>query len=235
MPRPVLSYWAWFFIDPDFVKVKKDMTRFIHTILTALCILPVQLVAETTAETNSAKPERPAVVGEHPPHIGFEKAAACAACHGVDGNSTNPQYPKLAGQTARYIYIQLKDFKEGRRMDPQMSPMVANLSKEDMWAIGAYFESQKQAPSTYKVEGAKVAEGRKIAVDALCTMCHLGGFTGQNEIPRVAGQHYEYIVKQLKDFQDKNRTNDAGNMSSVMRGLSDEDIDKLAQYITNLQ
>lgn len=211
------------------------MTRFIHAILTALCILPVQLLAETTAETRPAEPERPAVVGEHPPHIGFAKAAACAACHGVDGNSTDPQYPKLAGQTARYIYIQLKDFKEGRRQDPQMSPMAANLSKEDMWAIGTYFESQKQAPSTYKVEGDKVAEGRKIADAALCTMCHLGGFLGQNEVPRVAGQHYEYIVKQLRDFRDKNRTNDAGNMSSVTRGLSDDDIDKLAQYITNLR
>ena len=210
------------------------MTKFIKAILIILCILPVQLLAETTAETILAELERPAVVGEHPPHIGFEKAAVCAACHGVDGNSTNPQYPKLAGQTARYIYIQLKDFKEGRRKDPQMSPMAANLSKEDMWAIGEYFESQKQAPSTYQVEGDKVAEGRQIAVDALCTMCHLGGFLGQNEVPRTAGQHYEYIVKQLQDFRARNRTNDAGSMAAYTRGLTDDQIDKLAQYITNL-
>jgi len=206
------------------------MTKFIKAILIILCILPVQLLAETSPDGS----ERPAVVGEHPPHIGFEKAAVCAACHGVDGNSTNPQYPKLAGQTARYIYIQLKDFKEGRRKDPQMSPMAANLSKEDMWAIGEYFESQKQAPSTYQVEGDKVAKGRQIAVDALCTMCHLGGFLGQNEVPRTAGQHYEYIVKQLQDFRARNRTNDAGSMAAYTRGLTDDQIDKLAQYITNL-
>jgi cytochrome c553 len=166
--------------------------------------------------------------------LGKDKAAACAPCHGADGNSTLPQYPKLAGQTARYIYLQLKDFKEGRRKDPQMSPMAANLSKEDMHDLADYFASQKQAPSTMKTDGAKVSEGHQIAADALCTMCHLGGFAGQNEIPRVAGQHYEYIVKQLKDFRAKNRTNDAGNMASVSRGLSDEDIDKLAQYITSL-
>ena len=65
-------------------------------------------------------------------------------------------------------------------------------------------------------------------------MCHLGGFSGQNEVPRVAGQHYEYIVKQLKDFRARNRTNDAGNMTSMTRGLTDDQIDKLAQYITNL-
>lgn len=168
------------------------------------------------------------------PYIGYEKAVTCAACHGVDGNSTSPQYPKLVGQTARYIYIQLKDYQEGRRKDPRMSPMAANLTKEDMWAIGAYFESLKQALSTYKVDAAKVAEGKRIADDALSTMCHLGGFSGQNKVPRVAGQHYGYIVKQLKDFRARNRTNDAGNMTSVSRGLTDDQIDKLAQYITNL-
>ena len=219
------------FFDPGGSVVK---ARFIYLVISTSCFLPYPVYADTVAATSPANPGRPAVVGEHPPHIGFEKAAVCAACHGVDGNSTSAQYPKLAGQTARYIYIQLKDFKEGRRKNPLMSPMAAGLSKEDMWAIGAYFESQKQAPSTYKVEGAKVAEGKKIADDALCTMCHLGGFSGQNEVPRVAGQHYEYIVKQLMDFRARNRTNDAGNMTSMTRGLTDDQIDKLAQYITNL-
>jgi cytochrome c553 len=65
-------------------------------------------------------------------------------------------------------------------------------------------------------------------------MCHLGGFSGQNEIPRNAGQHYEYMVKQLKDFKVKNRTNDAGNMTAVMRTISDEDIEALAAYVASL-
>ncbi len=190
------------------------MTRFTMLAAAGLSLLAFNVHADTAA--------------------GQEKAAVCAACHGPDGNSTNPQYPKLAGQTARYLYLQLKDFKEGRRSDPQMSPMAANLSKEDMHALAEYFAAQKQAPSTYSVDGTKVNEGRAIADAALCTMCHLGGFSGQNEVPRVAGQHYEYIVKQLTDFREKRRTNDAGNMTSVSRGLSDEDIDKLAQYITNL-
>ena len=208
--------------------------RFIYLVISTSCFLPYPVYADTAAATSPANPGRPAVVGEHPPHIGFEKAAVCAACHGVDGNSASAQYPKLAGQTARYIYIQLKDFKEGRRKNPLMSPMAASLSKEDMWAIGAYFESQKQAPSTYKVSGAKVAEGKKIADDALCTMCHLGGFSGQNEVPRVAGQHYEYIVKQLKDFRARNRTNDAGSMTSVAGTISEQDILDLAHYIASL-
>ena len=68
---------------------------------------------------------------------GKEKAAICGACHHPDGNSTIPQNPILAGQTARYIYLQLRDFKEGRRKDPLMSPMAANLSKKDMLDLGA--------------------------------------------------------------------------------------------------
>jgi len=170
------------------------------------------------------------------PDMGKQKAAACAACHGPDGNAPAGQpFPDLAGQTARYLYLQLKDFKEGRRKDALMSPMAANLSREDMFDLAAYFSKQKQRPSEFKVDPAKATEGKKVADAALCTMCHLGGFSGQNEIPRVAGQEYPYIVKQLMDFRAKTRTNDAGNMTSVSRGLSDEQIDALAQYITGLQ
>ena len=68
-----------------------------------------------------------------------DKAQVCTACHGPDGNSQDPQYPILAAQSWRYIYIELKDFKEGRRSDPQMSPMAANLSQDDMVALGNYF------------------------------------------------------------------------------------------------
>src|SRR5574340_724197 len=154
-----------------------------------------------------------------------KKAEACFACHGVNGASTNAQYPSLAGQTSRYLYLQLKDFKEGRRSDPQMSPMAAPLTREDMMDLSQFFAVQPPARSTYKADPAKVAAGRTKSEEVLCTMCHLGGFSGQNEIPRVAGQHYEYIVKQLKDFRSRTRTNDAGNMTSVARQLSDQDID----------
>jgi cytochrome c553 len=163
-----------------------------------------------------------------------EKAAVCFACHGPNGNSTNPDYPILAGQSWRYIYIELKDFKEGRRSDPHVSPMVAGLSQDDMVALGNFFAAQKQLPIQIKVDPAKVDAGRKTADTVLCPMCHLGGFVGQNEIPRVAGQWPQYIKKQLEDFKAKRRTNDAGNMTSVAGGLSEQDIENLSQYIANL-
>ena len=87
---------------------------------------------------------------------------------------------------------------------------------------------------TFKADGAKVAAGKAKSDEVLCPMCHLGGFVGQNEIPRVAGQHYKYVKKQLEDFKARRRTNDAGNMTSVASTLSDQDIENLSQYIANL-
>ena len=161
-------------------------------------------------------------------------AETCAACHGPEGNSQSPAFPILAGQTWRYIYIQLKDFKEGRRTDPVMSPMAASLTREEMIALGNFFAAQKAKPIDFKADGARVAAGKKISDAVLCPMCHLGGFVGQNEIPRVAGQYPEYVRKQLHDFKARKRTNDAGNMTSVAGTLSDDDIENLAQYIANI-
>ena len=162
------------------------------------------------------------------------KAQVCFACHGPDGNSAVGEYPILAGQSWRYIYIELKDFKEGRRKDEQMSPMAAQLSTDDMMLLGEFFAAQKQAPIKFQVDSAKVEAGRKTSDAVLCPMCHLGGFVGQNEIPRVAGQWPQYIKKQLADFKARRRTNDAGNMTSIAATLSDADIENLSQYIGNL-
>src|SRR5881396_1750259 len=74
------------------------------------------------------------------------KAQACAACHGPNGNSTQPQFPILAGQTSRYLYLQLRDFQEGRRSDPLMTPMAAGLSRDEMRELSDYFAKQTPPP-----------------------------------------------------------------------------------------
>jgi cytochrome c553 len=165
---------------------------------------------------------------------GRGKTAVCAACHGPTGNSTNPQFPVLAGQTARYIYLQLRDFKEGRREAATMQPMVQTLSREDMLDLATFFAAQRPLDTGFKVDAKKARRGRAKAEETLCTMCHLGGFKGQNEIPRVAGQHHDYVVKQLGDFKAGRRTNDAGTMSSVSKTLSEQDMDDLAHFLSSL-
>ena len=162
------------------------------------------------------------------------KAEPCFACHGPNGNSVVPQFPSLAGQTARYLYLQLRDFQEGRRTDPMMQPIAKPLSREDMLELAAFFAAQKLQPNAFKADPDRAARGKAKADETLCTMCHLGNFAGQNEIPRVAGQQYDYVVKQLRDFKSRARTNDAGNMTSVARTLSDEDIVNLAHYTASL-
>jgi cytochrome c553 len=168
------------------------------------------------------------------PAAGKGKAEPCAACHGADGNSASGQFPILAGQTARYLYLELKDFKEGRRSEPAMEPFVAKLSREDMLDLADYFAEQKPKPIAFRPDAARLARGRKKADEVLCTMCHLGGMKGQNEIPRVAGQHPEYVIKQLKAFKARTRTNDAGSMTSVAQTISEQDIEDLAHYIASL-
>jgi cytochrome c553 len=166
---------------------------------------------------------------------GRAKAQVCAACHGADGNAPSPEVPSLAGQTWRYLYVQLRDFQEGRRSNPLMTPMAQTLSRDDMINVANYYATQTLRPSTFKVDEARARLGKAKADETLCTMCHLGGFLGQNEIPRVAGQNYQYIVAQLKAFKERTRTNDAGNMTSVARTLSDADIENLANYLAGLR
>ena len=161
-------------------------------------------------------------------------AEPCFACHGPNGNSQNPDYPVLAGQSWRYTYIELKDYKEGRRNDPVMTAIAAGLSRDDMIALGNFFAAQKPLPIAFKADSARVEAGRKISDAVLCPMCHLGGFIGQNEIPKVAGQYPQYVKKQLQDFKAKRRTNDAGNMTSVSRTLSDADIENLGHFLAGL-
>lgn len=162
------------------------------------------------------------------------KAGSCIGCHGPNGNSTMPGIPSLAAQNSRYIYLQLRDFQEGRRSNDMMTPMTAGLSKDDMREIADYYSKQKLSSKGFKADAEKAKLGKAKADETLCAMCHLGEFVGQNEIPKVAGQNYDYVVKSLTDFKAKTRTNDAGNMTSVASTLSAADIENLAHYISGL-
>ena len=162
------------------------------------------------------------------------KAAVCVACHGPNGNPSLPGVPALAGQTGRYMTLQLRDFQAGRRSDPQMSPIAVDLTRDEIRSLTDWFATQTAVPQPFQPDPAKAKLGKAKADETLCTMCHLGGFAGQNEIPRVAGQPFDYIVKQLLAFKHRTRTNDAGNMTAVSSTLSEADIDNLAHYIAGL-
>lgn len=174
---------------------------------------------------------------------GKAKAVNCAGCHGVNGNSTNPAWPKLAGQHAGFIAKQLADFKSGKtRSDPLMAGQVANLSQQDMDDLGAYFASQTgsqgAADEKLAVAGAKLYRGgnKKKGV-AACIACH--GPTGAGnpaaKFPKLSGQHATYVEKAMKDFRSGKRSNDMTNMMrNIAEKMSDKEIKAVASYISGL-
>jgi len=174
---------------------------------------------------------------------GKTKSAACAACHGVDGNSAAPNFPKIAGLDAQYLAKQLADFKHGARKDPLMAGMVAGLSKKDMDDLGAYYASRKRSAGTAsaKADALKKAERLYRGGDAkngisACMSCHGPAGTGiPPRFPAVSGQHAAYSQKQLLDFKTGTRSNDGEVMTSIAFRLSEAEIKAVSEYMAGLR
>jgi len=165
---------------------------------------------------------------------GRQKAQVCVACHGPAGNSTNSVIPSLAGQPAQFISTALFQFREGNRKDPQMTPMSGNLSNADLNDLAAYFSVQKPEPTAHKTDPVNAAAAPKLAQQFNCVQCHGPALLGVQHIPRLAGQQYEYLQTQLRGFKAQTRADLDGNMTSAAQGLTDKDIDVLADYISGL-
>lgn len=174
---------------------------------------------------------------------GETKAQACAACHGPNGKSSVPNFPKLAGQHAGYIAKQLADFKKGEtRSNAIMAGQVANLSSQDMADLGAYYAKQSaslgRADKELAVLGEKLYRGGNMDKGlTACIACH--GPTGSGNpaanFPLLSGQHTEYLVKALKDFRDGKRSNDMNGMMRDIAGkMSDREIQAVASYVSGL-
>lgn len=173
---------------------------------------------------------------------GEKKAAACAACHGADGNSTNPEWPKLAGQHAGYTEKQLVDFKAERRKNAVMLGMVTPLSEKDMADLAAYYAAQTRSggfASESRVElGEKIYRGGNAETGVpACMACH--GPAGAGDplagFPALSGQHPKYITTQLNAFRDGERSNDAKSMMrDVARWMTREEIQAVSEYVAGL-
>jgi cytochrome c553 len=158
----------------------------------------------------------------------------CAACHGEGGNSANPAVPSLAGQPAQFISTSLYMFREGYRKDAQMSPMAAQLSNADLNELATYFSKQSAAPPRHRARPENAASGASLAQKFNCTQCHGPRLLGQQQIPRLAGQQFEYLRSQLRAFKAGKRGEMDGNMTAAAQALSDKDIEVLVDYIAGL-
>lgn len=182
------------------------------------------------------------------PEAGRIKAAPCAACHGQDGNSVNPVWPKIAGQGERYFISQLKAFQQGAAGPRQganaalMYPMAAPLREQDMADLAAYFSRQKAtlgvAEDELAKKGAAIYQGGNTDFgSAACIGCH--GPAGKGNpaagFPALAGQHAAYTYNQLKAFHDGTRSGDPNSMMrNMVRKLPDSEMKAVAEYIQGL-
>lgn len=173
---------------------------------------------------------------------GKQKSAACAACHGVDGNSSNPEWPKLAGQNPQYLYKQLVDYKENRRENALMAGQVAPLSDQDMQDLAAYFSSQTGTPGSVDPAlvglGETVYRGGNLKTGvAACSACH--GPTGVGnpaaKFPKISGQHNVYVKQQLLNYRDERRRNDpSAMMRNIASKMSVAEIEAVSDYVSGL-
>lgn len=167
----------------------------------------------------------------------------CVACHGADGNSPLPINPSLAGQHPEYLFRQLNEFKSGSRNNAVMMGMAAGLSTEDMRNLAAYYAAQKPNETAAKdkelvAQGRMLFRGGNVASGvAACAGCHSPNGAGiPSQYPRLAGQHPEYLVAQLKAFRAGERANSSSNMMrAVAARLTDKEIAAVAEYLSGLR
>lgn len=174
---------------------------------------------------------------------GAKLSATCAACHGADGNSSNPIWPTLAGQGAPYLYEQLQEFKTGTRKNAVMAGMAAGLSDQDMRDVAVYFARQQAKPGV--ADESLVEHGGSIYHGGIpdkdvpaCAGCHGPSGLGQPpaKYPRLSGQHAAYVEAQLKAYRGGDRADSRNGkiMTDVVARLTDDEIKALSSYVEGL-
>ena len=202
----------------------------------------ILLAAWLLASGSALAAENPLVGGDA--EAGQQKAAVCAACHGPNGNSNNPEWPVLAGQHARYTVDQLKAYKSGARKNAVMQGQAAGLSEQDMQDLAAYFAEQEPKPRTASEEAVAIAQPLWRAGDAerdlpACAACHGPAGIGNAgaAYPGIANQHPQYTATQLRAYRagERGQGTSGQMMQHVATELTDEEIEALASYAAGLQ
>jgi cytochrome c553 len=167
----------------------------------------------------------------------------CSACHGADGNSLIPANPNLAQQIPEYVTKQLANFKSGERQNAVMAGMVAMLTPEDMTNLGVYYFKQTAKPGVASnkelaLAGQAMYRGGNAATGVpACSGCHSPDGVGiPKQYPRLAGQHAEYTIAQLKAWRSAERANDPNKMMRMIAAkMSDREIEAVSQFIQGLR
>jgi cytochrome c553 len=159
---------------------------------------------------------------------------ACTECHGPGGNSPTPAIPSIAGQPKVFLENQLVLIREGLRDVPAMKAVMGGLNDNQIIALAQHFSTLPVLALPGPRQADKYNAGATISKQALCGTCHLPGYVGQNQVPRLAGQHEAYLAVTLKMYRDNPAPGRDTAMSAVLYGLKDADLDHLAHYFAHV-
>jgi len=162
------------------------------------------------------------------------KVAVCAACHGADGHATLAEVPHLAGQPRLFIENRLVMMREGLSVVPQMAGQLDGLTDADLSALSRHYAAMPLKPERAARDAARAARGAAISQRALCGSCHLPGYEGREQIPRLAGQREDYLLKSMRDFAAGRTGGRDTLMSNALLGLTDADLQDLAHHLATV-
>jgi cytochrome c553 len=165
-----------------------------------------------------------------------ERLPTCLACHGEKGQSTLPDVPSLGGQQAFYVTVQLLMFRERMRVADPMNDMAKGLTDDDLRSFADIFAKQSPPqPDAGAADDARVQRAQALVVQNRCNFCHTPSFAGQDNVPRIADQREDYLVKALRGYKDNSRHGYDASMADVMAPITDDQILDLAYYIARVK
>lgn len=161
-----------------------------------------------------------------------ERAAFCAACHGADGNSPDPEVPSIAGQPKLFVENQLVLFREELRRSEVMQPVVRGMKDAEIVALAEHFSKLPvRSMESGATDAALAARGAELAKELRCGICHVSDYRGQKQVPRLAGQREAYLEREMAAYRDNRRTGGDTIMAATLRGVADADLKALAHYL----
>ena len=159
-----------------------------------------------------------------------DRVAACSACHGQGGNSTTAGIPSLAGQPRLFVENQLVLFREGIRKSPVMTPLMAGVSDKEIQQLAEHFSRQEVKVMAGAADKKLFAQGQALAQKLRCGICHLSDFSGQKQMPRLAGQREDYLESEMRAYRDNQRPDTT--MTAALYGVKDDQIKALAHFLS---
>ncbi len=164
-----------------------------------------------------------------------ERLQTCGTCHGETGNSKMENTPSLAGQPALFLTNQLILMREKLRKSEVMAPFVVGLKDAEIVALAEHYAKLSPEPSSEPLDQALVARGKALAVELRCGSCHLPGFEGREQMPRLASQRIDYLIQTLTAYREGTRSGIDTSMNGVMYEVSDRDIRALAHHAASIR